>query len=179
MTYGYVRVSSKDQNEARQIISMREAAIEKNRIYVVKQSGKVFERPAYRKLMKKLRRGDVLFIKSIDRLGRKYTKILDQWRIITREKEADIVVMDMPLLDTRKDHDLTGVLIADIVLQLLSYVAETERKFIRQRQADESRSQKQEEFISAGCLLFVLKHIHIVYLSGEKAVCLQDKPADC
>lgn len=136
MTYGYVRVSSKDQNEARQVISMQEAAIEKNRIYVDKQSGKDFDRPAYRKLMKKLRRGDVLFIKSIDRLGRNYTEILDQWRIITREKQADIVVMDMPLLDTRKDHDLTGILITDIVLQLLSYVAETERQFIRQRQAE-------------------------------------------
>ena len=136
MTYGYVRVSSKDQNEARQVISMQEAEIDKSRIYIDKQSGKDFERPAYRKLMKKLKRGDVLFIKSIDRLGRNYTEILDQWRIITREKEADIVVMDMPLLDTRKDHDLTGILIADIVLQLLSYVAETERHFIRQRQAE-------------------------------------------
>lgn len=136
MTYGYVRVSSKDQNEARQLISLQESAIEKNRIFIDKQSGKNFDRPAYKKLIKKLKHGDVLFIKSIDRLGRNYTEILDQWRFITREKQANIVVIDMPLLDTRKDHDLTGILISDIVLQLLSYVAETERQLIRQRQAE-------------------------------------------
>lgn len=134
--YGYIRVSSKDQNEDRQVIAMREAGIEDRHITIDKQSGKDFERPGYKKVVKKLKPGDTLFIKSIDRLGRNYDEILEQWRIITKEKQADIVVLDMPLLDTRQGKDLTGTLIADIVLQLLSYVAQTEREFIRQRQAE-------------------------------------------
>ena len=134
--YGYVRVSSIDQNEERQMVEMRKLGIAEERIYKDKQSGKDFERQGYKRLMKKLKRGDILIIKSIDRLGRNYHEILEQWRILTKEKEAAIVVLDMPLLDTRQNRDLTGVLIADIVLQLLSYVAETERKFIRQRQAE-------------------------------------------
>ena len=136
MTYGYVRVSSRDQNEDRQIIAMHEFGVDSNQIYLDKQSGKDFERPQYRKLMRKLKNGDTLVIKSIDRLGRNYDEILVQWRIITKQKKAAIVVLDMPLLDTRQNRDLTGTLIADIVLQLLSYVAQTEREFIKQRQKE-------------------------------------------
>ena len=134
MVYGYVRVSSKDQNEDRQIIAMHEFGVDK--LYLEKQSGKDFNRPHYRMLVRKLKPDDVLVIKSIDRLGRNYEEILEQWRTITKEKRAAIVVLDMPLLDTRKSRDLTGTLIADIVLQLLSYVAQTEREFIKQRQAE-------------------------------------------
>lgn len=134
--YGYVRVSSKEQNLDRQILALREFGIPENLIFQEKQSGKDFERPVYKRLVKKLKPGDTLVIKSIDRLGRNYDEILDQWRIITKEKRADIVVLDMPLLDTRQGRDLTGTLIADIVLQLLSYIAQTEREFIRQRQAE-------------------------------------------
>ena len=134
--YGYVRVSSKEQNLDRQILALREFGIPENLIFQEKQSGKDFERPVYKRLVKKLKPSDTLVIKSIDRLGRNYDEILDQWRIITKEKRADIVVLDMPLLDTRQGRDLTGTLIADIVLQLLSYIAQTEREFIRQRQAE-------------------------------------------
>lgn len=134
--YGYVRVSSKEQNLDRQILALREFGIPENLIFQEKQSGKDFERPVYKRLVKKLKPGDTLVIKSIDRLGRNYDEILEQWRIITKEKRADIVVLDMPLLDTRQGRDLTGTLIADIVLQLLSYIAQTEREFIRQRQAE-------------------------------------------
>ena len=136
MEYGYVRVSAKDQNIQRQLIAMQEAGLSEKQIFVDKQSGKDFERPEYQRLLRRLRRDDVLIVKSIDRLGRNYDEILEQWRLITKEKEAAIVVLDMPLLDTRKNRDLTGTLIADIVLQLLSYVAQTEREFIRQRQAE-------------------------------------------
>ena len=135
-TYGYIRVSSRDQNEDRQRIAMREAGVEDTLIYMDKQSGKDFDRPGYRRLLKKIKPGDTLIIKSIDRLGRNYDEILEQWRLITKEKQAAIVVLDMPLLDTRQGRDLTGTLIADIVLQLLSYVAQTEREFILQRQAE-------------------------------------------
>ena len=132
--YGYVRVSTKEQNEARQIYAMNEFGVD--RILMDKQSGKDFDRPAYQELVGMLKKGDVLVVKSIDRLGRDYDEILEQWRIITKEKLAAIVVLDMPLLDTRANRDLTGTLIADIVLQLLSYVAETERSFIKQRQKE-------------------------------------------
>ena len=135
-TYGYVRVSTKDQNEDRQVIAMREFGVQNDRIIMDKQSGKDFDRPGYRRLVRKLKAGDTLVIKSIDRLGRNYEEILEQWRLLTKEKLASIVVLDMPLLDTRQGRDLTGVLIADIVLQLLSYVAQTEREFNRQRQAE-------------------------------------------
>ncbi len=134
--YGYVRVSSKDQNEARQIIAMREFGIHDTCIVIDKQSGKDFSRPGYMQLMKKIKPGDTLVIKSIDRLGRNYDEILEQWRILTKEKHVEVVVLDMPLLDTRNGRDLTGTLIADIVLQLLSYVAQTEREFIKQRQRE-------------------------------------------
>ena len=136
MEYGYVRVSAKDQNIERQMLAMHEAGLPDRHIWIEKQSGKDFDRPVYLRLLKKLRPGDVLFVKSIDRLGRNYNEILEQWRVITKEKEAAIVVLDMPLLDTRSNRDLTGTLIADIVLQLLSYVAQTEREFIKQRQAE-------------------------------------------
>lgn len=134
--YGYVRVSSKEQNEDRQLLAMREYGIAEKNMIVDKQSGKDFERPGYKRLMKKLKPEDTLVIKSIDRLGRNYDEILEQWRILTKEKRVNIVVLDMPLLDTRNGRDLTGTLIADIVLQLLSYVAQTEREFIKQRQRE-------------------------------------------
>ena len=134
-TYGYVRVSTKGQKEDRQLIAMREFGVPPEHIVVEKQSGKDFERPIYLKLIQSLERGDVL-VKSIDRLGRSYEEILEQWSILTKDKRIAIVVLDMPLLDTRENRDLTGVLVADIVLQLLSYVAQTERDFIRQRQAE-------------------------------------------
>ena len=136
MEYGYARVSTKEQNEERQLIALTAFGVAANAIFVDKQSGKDFERTQYRRLMRKLKDGDTLVVKSIDRLGRNYEEILEQWRIITKEKRAAIVVLDMPLLDTRQNRDLTGTLIADIVLQLLSYVAQLEREFIHQRQAE-------------------------------------------
>ena len=134
--YGYVRVSTRDQNEARQLIAMKEFGISADHIFLDKQSGKDFNRAQYQALIHMLQPGDVLVVKSIDRLGRNYEDILEQWRAITKDRQAAIVVLDMPLLDTRQGRDLTGTLIADIVLQLLSYVAQTEREFIRQRQAE-------------------------------------------
>ena len=136
MEYGYIRVSTKEQNEQRQLIALHEFGIQERRIFMDKQSGKDFVRPEYKRMICKLKAGDTIVIKSIDRLGRNYEEILEQWRIITKEKQASIVVLDMPLLDTRQNRDLTGTLIADIVLQLLSYVAQTEREFIRHRQAE-------------------------------------------
>ena len=134
--YGYVRVSTREQNEARQILSMQEYGVECKNIIVEKQSGKDFNRPQYRKLLRRMKKGDTLVIKSIDRLGRNYEEIIEQWRLITKDRQAAIVVLDMPLLDTKQKRDLTGTLIADIVLQLLSYAAQTERELIRQRQAE-------------------------------------------
>ena len=134
--YGYIRVSSKDQNEDRQVIAMREAGVPPRNIYIEKQSGKDFDRPQYKRLLRKMRKDDLLFIKSIDRLGRNYAEILEQWRILTKEKDIDIVVLDMPLLDTRRGKDLMGTFLSDIVLQVLSFVAENERTNIRQRQAE-------------------------------------------
>lgn len=134
--YGYVRVSSRDQNEERQMIAMRQFGVESRNIYVDKQSGRDFNRPSYRRMLARLGEGDTMVVKSIDRLGRNYDDILEQWRCITKEKKAAIVVLDMSLLNTRQNRSLTGTLIADIVLQLLSYVAQTEREFIHQRQAE-------------------------------------------
>ena len=136
MNYGYARVSTKEQNEQRQLIALHEFGVEDKQIFVDKQSGKDFERQNYKRLMRRIKKDDTLIIQSIDRLGRNYDEILEQWRIITKEKQCAIVVLDMPLLDTRQNRDLTGTLIADIVLQLLSYVAQTEREFIRKRQAE-------------------------------------------
>ncbi len=135
-SYGYVRVSSTDQNEDRQLIALAEAGIANRRIYKDKQSGKDFQRPSYQKLVGKLRRGDVLYVLSIDRLGRNYEEIQMQWRFLTKEIGADICVLDMPLLDTRNGKDLMGTFIADLVLQILSFVAETERANIKKRQAE-------------------------------------------
>ena len=129
-TYGYIRVSTREQNEDRQLIAMAEYGVESAYIIIDKQSGGDFDRPGYKRLLRRIRPGDTLVIKSIDRLGRNYNEILRQWRIITKEKGTDIVVLDMPLLNTENGRDLTGTLIADIVLQLLSYVAETEKKSI-------------------------------------------------
>ena len=135
--YGYARVSTREQNEMRQLVAMREFGVMDSNIFLDKKSGKDFERQAYRRLLKKLKPGDTLIIKSIDRLGRDYSEILEQWRIITKEKQSAIVVLDIPLLDTRqKGRDLTGTFIADLVLQILSYVAQQEREFIHQRQAE-------------------------------------------
>lgn len=136
MVYGYIRVSTKEQNELRQQRAMLDLGIPAKHIVLDKQSGKDFNRPGYRRLCSKMKPGDTLYIKSIDRLGRNYEEILEQWRYLTKERRIAIVVLDMPLLDTRKGKDLTGELISDIVLQLLSYVAQTEREFIRQRQAE-------------------------------------------
>ena len=134
--YGYARVSSQEQHIDRQLLPLEDFGVSRKDIYVDKQSGKDFDRPQYQRLIRRLRADDVLVVKSIDRLGRNYSDILEQWRFITKEKAAAIVVLDMPLLDTRKNRDLTGIVIADIVLQLLSYVAEKEREFIHQRQAE-------------------------------------------
>ena len=136
ITFGYVRVSSKDQNEARQIEKMRELGIDERHIFIDKESGKDFDRDQYKAMVTMLREGDLIYIASIDRLGRSYNEIKKQWEIITKNKGANIVVLDMPILDTRNDRDLTGTLISDIVLQLLSYVAEKERESIRARQAE-------------------------------------------
>lgn len=134
--YGYIRVSTKEQNEDRQLIAILELQVPLYNIYIEKQSGKDFERPKYKQLIKKLKEGDVLYIKSIDRLGRNYEEIIEQWRILTKEKKIDIVVLDMPLLDTRRGKDLMGTFLSDIVLQVLSFVAENERKTIKQRQKE-------------------------------------------
>lgn len=135
-TYGYVRVSSTDQNEDRQLIAMQDKQIPPKNIFMDKQSGKDFDRPQYRKLVKKLKAGDLLYILSIDRLGRNYEEIQKQWRILTKEIGIDICVIDMPLLDTRNGKDLMGTFIADLVLQILSFVAQNERENIRKRQAE-------------------------------------------
>lgn len=134
--YGYIRVSSRDQNEDRQLIALHGSNVDDQFIYMDKVSGKDFNRPQYKKLVKKLKPGDLLYIQSIDRLGRNYEEIQNQWRLLTKEKRIDIVVLDMPLLDTRRGKDLLGTFIADIVLQILSFVAQNEREYIRKRQAE-------------------------------------------
>lgn len=134
--YGYIRVSTADQNDARQRIELEKQGIEKRNIYTDKVSGKDFNRPAYQRLKKRLKQGDVVFVKSLDRLGRNYVEIQEEWRYITKVIEADIVILDMPLLDTRSNKDLIGMLISDIVLQIISYVAQIERENIKQRQSE-------------------------------------------
>lgn len=136
MEYGYIRVSSTDQNEIRQIIALHGKGVPDSRIYMDKQSGKDFERPEYKRLMRRVKRGDLLYILSIDRLGRNYKEIQEQWRLLTQEKGVDICVLDMPLLDTRQGKDLMGTFIADLVLQILSFVAQSERENIHKRQAE-------------------------------------------
>lgn len=134
--YGYIRVSNADQNEDRQLVALRSCKVPECNLFVDKQSGKDFERPEYRRMLRRLKRDDLLYVKSIDRLGRNYGEILEQWRLLTKEKGVDIVVLDMPLLDTRSGKDLMGTFIADLVLQILSFVAQNERENIRQRQAE-------------------------------------------
>lgn len=134
--YGYIRVSSADQNEDRQLVALRSCKVPECNLFVDKQSGKDFERPEYRRMLRRLNRDDLLYVKSIDRLGRNYGEILEQWRLLTKEKGVDIVVLYMPLLDTRSGKDLMGTFIADLVLQILSFVAQNERENIRQRQAE-------------------------------------------
>ena len=134
--YGYIRVSTKEQNESRQLLALKNHGVPPENIYSDRQSGGDFDRPGYKRLINELRPGDILVIKSIDRLGRNYGEILEQWRLITHELHCDVAVLDIPLLDTRQSRDLIGTLISDIVLQLLSYVAETEREFIRRRQRE-------------------------------------------
>ncbi len=136
MEYGYIRVSSTDQNEDRQLIALREKGVSDSRIYMDKQSGKDFDRPKYKQLVQRVKQGDLLYILSIDRLGRNYREIQEQWRLLTQEKGVDICVLDMPLLDTRQGKDLMGTFIADLALQILSFVAQSERENIRRRQAE-------------------------------------------
>ena len=136
MIYGYVRVSTREQNEDRQMLALNEKEVPEQNIYIDKQSGKDFKRPMYNRMLKKLREDDLIDVKSIDRLGRNYEEILEQWRILTKEKKVDIVVLDMELLDTRRGKDLMGTFLSDIVLQVLSFVAENERKNIRERQKE-------------------------------------------
>ena len=161
--FGYIRVSSRDQNEDRQLIALKELEIPEKNIFIDKQSGKDFKRPQYRKMVRRFKKDDLLYIKSIDRLGRNYAEILEQWRILTKDKGIDIVVLDMPLLDTRRGKDLMGTFLSDIVLQVLSFVAENERTNIRQRQAEGMQLQKQE--VSgladrrAGCRIIFMKCI--------------------
>ena len=167
--YGYIRVSTRDQNEERQVIAMREFGVPEKNMVIDKQSGKNFARPGYRRLVKKLKPADTLVIKSIDRLGRNYDDVLEQWRLLTKEKQVDIVVLDMPLLDTRKGRDLIGTLISDIVLQLLSYVAQTEREFIHQRQA--LRPPKRAASSSAVDRKIALRTTKSSRRRGVRAVC--------
>jgi DNA invertase Pin-like site-specific DNA recombinase len=136
MIYGYIRVSSTDQNEDRQLVAIRSKGVSEKNIYTDKQSGKDFNRPKYQKMLRRLKPGDLLYVLSIDRLGRNYEEIQEQWRILTKEKSVDICVLDMPLLDTRNGKDLMGTFIADLVLQILSFVAQNERENIRKRQAE-------------------------------------------
>ena len=143
-TYGYVRVSSTDQNEDRQMVALKEVCVDERNIFVDKQSGKDFDRPNYKKLVRKLKTGDLLYILSIDRLGRNYEEILKQWRILTKDIGIDICVLDMPLLDTRNGKDLMGTFIADLVLQILSFVAQNERENIKKRQAEGIAAEKEK-----------------------------------
>ena len=140
--YGYVRVSALDQNEARQLLEMQRLGLKEEYVYVDKQSGKDFNRPNYKRLLSVLKAGDLLYVKSLDRLGRNYKEIQEQWRILTKEKGVDVVILDMPLLDTRTAKDLLGTFIADLVLQVLSFVAQSERENIRKRQEEGIRAAK-------------------------------------
>ena len=183
-SYCYVRVSSKDQHEDRQLITMNEYGIPKRNFYIDKQSGKDFDRPKYRKLVRKLKKDDLLYIKSIDRLGRNYAEILEQWQFLTKEKEVDICVIDMPLLDTRRGKDLIGTFLSDIVLQVLSFVAENERQNIRQRQAEGIAAAKAKGVKFGRPQSPLPEHFEEVFLqwkngeiSGKKAASLLGMPA--
>lgn len=172
-TYAYVRVSTKEQNEGRQLIAMEEMQVPKKNIYIDKQSGKDFARPMYQKMMEKLKEDDLLYIKSIDRLGRDYQEILEQWRILTKEKKIDIVVLDMPLLDTRKGKDLMGTFIADLVLALLSYVSENERHNIRIRQKEGIEAAKRKgTHLGRVIVTSVVIVISVVIVTSVVKICL-------
>lgn len=166
-TYAYIRVSTKEQNEDRQLLAINELKIISKNIYIDKQSGKDFDRPQYIKMVKKLKKDDLLYIKSIDRLGRNYAEILEQWRILTKEKGIDIVVLDMPLLDTRRGKDLMGAFLSDIVLQVLSFVAENERTNIRQRQAEGIAAARKEGLDLVGHQNLYHKNFIIYIKSGR------------
>lgn len=166
--FGYVRVSSTDQNEDRQMIALRNANVPKKNILIDKQSGKDFERPSYKKLMRRLKAGDLLYILSIDRLGRNYEEIQKQWRILTKEIGADVCVLDMPLLDTRNGKDLMGTFIADLVLQILSFVAQNERESIRKRQAEGIAAAKARGTNSAGRKRKHRKNLRRLWSNGSK-----------
>ena len=172
--YGYIRVSAKDQNPERQYIAMQEQKIDNKNIYLDRMSGQNFERPEYVKLLKQLKKGDLLVVKSIDRLGRNYGEILEQWRIITKEIGANINVLDMPLLNTNSYHeDLTGVFVSDLVLQILAYVAETERTFIKQRQAEGIDAAKQRG-VKFGCKKYdnpsEFEKYYMMWIKGELSI---------
>lgn len=174
--YGYVRVSTREQNEDRQIRAMDERCVPRENIYIDKQSGKDFNRPRYQKMVGKMRQNDLLYIKSIDRLGRNYDEILEQWRILTKEKKVNIVVLDMPLLDTRRGQDLMGTFLSDIVLQVLSFVAQNEREAIRERQREGIEAAKKRGVQFGRPLIPVPDNFEQVYnrwstksISGEEA----------
>lgn len=178
--YGYIRVSSHDQNEDRQLIALREIDIPDKNIFIDKQSGKDFDRPAYKRLLKKLKKDDLLYIKSIDRLGRNYSEILEQWRILTKIKCVDIVVLDMPLLDTRRGKDLMGTFLSDIVLQVLSFVAENERVNIRQRQAEGIAAAKARGVKFGRPQIKTPEHFGLIVCAWErKEITIQDAIGHC
>lgn len=178
--YGYIRVSSKEQNPDRQLLAMRENGISENDIFIDYMSGKNFNRPQYRRMCKKLKPQDLLVIKSIDRLGRNYEEILEQWRILTKEMKVDIKVLDMPLLNTNTDvSGLTGVFISDLVLQILAYVAETEREFIRQRQSEGIAAAKMKG-VKFGCqkIVFTEKQ-EIIFKKWQQGELTAQEAAEC
>lgn len=178
--YGYVRVSSRDQNEKRQLRALYETGVRQKNIFVDKQSGSDFERPQYQRLIKSIKPNDVLYIKSIDRLGRNYQEILEQWRFLVREKRADIVVMDIPLLDTRHGKDLMGTFLSDIVLQILSFVAENERMNIRQRQAEGIAAAKAKGVRFGRPPLPLPKNFHEIHASWrERKITLKEATQAC
>lgn len=178
--YGYVRVSSSDQNEDRQLDALRELEIAERNIFIDKQSGKNFERPQYKKLLRKVKREDLIYVKSIDRLGRNYSEIQEQWRYLTKEKGADIVVLDMPLLDTRRGKDLMGTFLSDIVLQVLSFAAENERTNIRQRQAEGIAAAKARGVKFGRPQIIMPEHFQkTVRLLEEKEITVQEAVERC
>lgn len=168
--YGYIRVSTREQNEDRQLMAMDKLSIPKKNIFMDKQSGKDFERPQYEKMLRRLKKDDLLYIKSIDRLGRNYSEILEQWRILTKKKRVDIVVLDMPLLDTRRGKDLMGTFLSDIVLQILSFVAENERHNIRQRQAEGIAAAKARGVKFGRPPQALLENFHQIYQQWKKGI---------
>lgn len=165
MQYGYARVSTRGQNEDRQVIAIKEYGVSDNCIFVDKQSGKDFNRPQYKRMIKKLKCGDVIVIKSIDRLGRNYEEITQQWQLLTKDKGISICVLDMPILNSGNEKDLTKTLIADIVLQLLSYVAQTEREFIHQRQAEGIEAARERGVVFGRPARPLPENFHSVYIS--------------